>query len=216
MNLKFFSPHFSRKMRQSVFQFPASPTCQNLTPDITRNIQALTPTFPVSICMVWLIKSILILWHDLWKNKWQNANPAARTFPLLTHPESLGFCHKRENRGSPIPPSRPVHIFSLSPTKHENIQTNKKYSNNVRYMLTSFLDEPYSELESWVRGKRNSEAFDGEFSYSEYNEWRDLISNNWFPISSDTIAPSWFVWSLVSACCHGSGWRGRSPSRDKR
>ena len=159
MNLYFFSPHFSRKMRQSVFQFPASPTCQILTPDITRNIQALTPTFPVSICMVWLIKSILILWLDLWKNKWQNANPAARTFPLLTHPESLGFCHKRENRGSPILPSRLVHIFSLSPTKHENIQTNKKYSNNVRYMLTSFLDEPYSELESWVRGKRNSRSF---------------------------------------------------------
>ena len=171
MNLKFFSPHFSRKMRQSVFQFPASLTCQIcqiLTPDLTRNIQPLTPTFPVSICMVWLIKSILILWLDLWKNKWQNTNPAARTFPLLTHPVSLGFCHKRREQRKPHSPSRPVHIFSLSPTKHENIQTNKKYSNNVRYMLTSFLDEPYSELESWVRGKRNSE-------FSCWIQWNNVI-----------------------------------------
>ena len=126
MNLYFFSPHFSRKMRQSVFQFPASPTCQNLTPDITRNIQALTPTFPVSICMVWLIKSILILWLDLWKNKWQNANPAARTFPLLTHPESLGFCHKERTEEAPF--SHPARFTSF-PSLRQNMKIFKQTKN---------------------------------------------------------------------------------------
>ena len=68
-----------------------------------------------------------------------------------------------------------------------------KNSNNVLYMLTGFLEEPYNELESWVREEK-FRGFDEE-SYKEHiNEWCDHKSNNWFPISSFLIYDTCPVW----------------------
>ena len=150
----------------------------------------------------WLIQFKLWVWYfDSWPNCIKDpkslSSPLLQTFILL---ELSRWDVTRQ--GETLLSRKPIPgWFSSfpSPTKHENIQTNKKYSNNVRDMLTSFLGAGWAVQwdGEWGREiqKFSFHAFLSSFarsvSYSNLGlvERCDHKSNNWL----SQLARSGFV-----------------------